>query len=1031
MNQKNIAKEVSYHFPEIEDRLVNLLELGEQGTRENDLVLAAIQRKALKLNTIQFSSAINYKAIKKYLVGLGAVVLCFLLVSSVTPEIIRESPKRIARYSESFERLSPFRIILMSKDLEGFKGERFTVAFKIEGEVLPEEVKVIKNGVSKPLTPSKKGLYSFDFENLQSDKSFKIDANGYLSQEYRLQVNERPELLTMMINIEDPAYTGGDRRAVTNAGEISVLEGSVVSWEVETSAAEKVTYFSSLGDSAFFRDSNPSFTFSRQFRESQQYEIRLTNQHSSNKSLISYNINVAKDQYPEIDAEFFPDSIFFQYLIIAGAVSDDYGFSRLNLNYRKVGTQDVKAVPISLNLENADQSFYYNWQLQSLELKEGEKVEVYVTVADNDGINGPKVSRSQTFILQIPTQDSIDELLSSKSDEVESGISEAQKASEEIAQQLQDLEDRLKTNQKLDWRENKMLEEIIKDREQLNSELNQLQKNNKELQQSTERFQKQSPELKQKNEQLQELIQQLLDPKTKELYEKLKKLLKENAPKDQISDQLEQLQRNEQNVERDMQRALELFKRLKMESVLEQSLQKLDSIGSKQEKAAKAENQAAEEVQNKINKDFEKFREQMDSVAQMNQELKKPEALQDFEYEEKQIAKDLRDIEQMMEDLKKEHEGKKDENAAGENEDTDTQKQQAEKQKNDLKQKQQGAGQKMKSLSQKLSKMQGGMQMEMMQLNLDQLRDILDNLIKLSFAQESNMQEMRQVNQSDPRFLSLSQNQLKLRDDAQVIQDSLLSLAQRVVQISSFVTREVDQINQSINDAIRHLKDRNRGRALTSQQFSMTSINNLALLLDDTMQQMQMAMAEAQGKGSPQNKPQGMPDLQELQNQLGKQINELKGSQKEGRELAEELARLAAEQEMIRQQFQQLKEAEEGRPGGEKAGDQLQKAIEMMEQNEVDLVNKRLTQQLLFRQQAIKTRLLEADKAKREQETEEEREANQPSNFERNMPPELEEYLNSRKKEIELLKTIPVELKPFYKKEVNDYFRRISSQNPE
>ena len=100
----------------------------------------------------------------------------------------------------------------------------------------------------------------------------------------------------------------------------------------------------------------------------------------------------------------------------------------------------------------------------------------------------------------------------------------------------------------------------------------------------------------------------------------------------------------------------------------------------------------------------------------------------------------------------------------------------------------------------------------------------------------------------------------------------------------------------------------------------------------------------------------------------------------------------------------------------------------MMEQNEIDLVNKRLTQQLINRQKQIQTRLLEAEKAQREQETEEEREADRPSIISREIPPEFEEYLKLKKKEIELLKTIPVELTPFYKKEVNDYFRRLSTE---
>jgi hypothetical protein len=319
----------------------------------------------------------------------------------------------------------------------------------------------------------------------------------------------------------------------------------------------------------------------------------------------------------------------------------------------------------------------------------------------------------------------------------------------------------------------------------------------------------------------------------------------------------------------------------------------------------------------------------------------------------------------------------------------------------------------------------------MMQANLDQLRDILDNLVKLSFNQEELLTEMRVVSQSDPRFLELSQAQLKLKDDAKVIQDSLLSLAEKVAQISSYITREVGSINENIDGALNHLKDRNRGRALSSQQFTMTSINNLALLLDDTMQQMQMAMSEAMGNPQQGDQQQnGLPDLQQMQEQLGQQMNELKGSGKQGRELSEELARLAAEQALIRRQLEMIKQAEDGQPGsGNKNGENLQRAIDQMEQNEIDLVNKRLTQQLINRQKSIETRLLEAEKANREQEMEEEREAESPSVFTREIPPQFEEYLKMKQKEIELLKTIPAELNPFYKKEVNDYFRRISSEN--
>ena len=1053
INNETAASEISKYFPEIEDRLINLLELGKQKTSDNELINAAIDKKANSFKEVKFTQAVDFSVAKKYVIGFGVVIICFFLVSFINPEIVKDSPKRIANYSIEYEKESPFQFILLNTDLNAFKGEDFIVSFEVKGEALPEKVFLKTDKISKNPIKSEDGTYSYTFERIQNDRSFVIEANGFQSKNFNISTVERPDLLSMIINVVNPLYTGGEKRTITNSGDLTVLEGSNIIWNIEALATEEAKHIYNEDTSTISRQSLNQFVVEKRVAESGTYQISLKNEHSTNKSELIYDINVIKDLHPKINAEFFPDSASYQFITLAGSIADDYGFSKLTMNYRKGEEESFRKIPLEINLNSTSQSFYANWDIDSLNLGSGSKLEIYVAVSDNDQVNGAKTSKSGTFVFQIPSENEIDNILSEKSEGVKDQLDEAKKNAEEISERLSELEDRLKTEQKFDWQEKKMVEDIIEDREKLNQELNELQKKHQELQKSTNQFKKQSSQLKEKNEKLQELMKELMDEETRKLYEKLKELMKENAPKDQISEQLKELQRNEQNLERDMERALELFKRLKMESVLEENLQKLDTLSSKQEDASKKDElDESEELQKDVDEQFENFRKKMDEVMEMNQDLKRPEALEDFEYEERQIAKELREIQEMMDQMKESEKGSEEgnenqeqsgeQNPGDENqeqgeeneeqEDSNKQPSQNKQKKNNLKQKQQDAAQKMKNLSQKLSSMQGGMQMEMMQANLDQLRDILDNLIKLSFNQEEIMDEMRQVNQSDPRFLELSQNQLKLKDDAKVIQDSLLSLASRVVQISSFVTREVDQINESVNETIDYLKDRNRGRALTSQQFALTSINNLALLLDDTMEQMQMAMSEAMGSGSDQKqKQQGIPDMQELQNQLGEKINDLKGSGKEGRELSEELARLAAEQEMIRQQMEMLKQAEEGRPGGGQAGDQLQKAIDMMERNEIDLVNKRLTEQLIFRQKQIQTRLLEADKAKREQETEEEREAESPSIISREIPPEFEEYLKQKKKEIELLKTIPLELNPFYKKEVNDYFRRISSEESE
>ncbi len=102
--------------------------------------------------------------------------------------------------------------------------------------------------------------------------------------------------------------------------------------------------------------------------------------------------------------------------------------------------------------------------------------------------------------------------------------------------------------------------------------------------------------------------------------------------------------------------------------------------------------------------------------------------------------------------------------------------------------------------------------------------------------------------------------------------------------------------------------------------------------------------------------------------------------------------------------------------------DQLQKE---MEKTETELVNKQLTNEMLKRQQEILTRLLEAENAERERETDNKRESNSAKDLVKHLPPEIEEYLKKKQAELELYKTVPPNLKPFYRDLVEEYFKSL------
>ena len=139
--------------------------------------------------------------------------------------------------------------------------------------------------------------------------------------------------------------------------------------------------------------------------------------------------------------------------------------------------------------------------------------------------------------------------------------------------------------------------------------------------------------------------------------------------------------------------------------------------------------------------------------------------------------------------------------------------------------------------------------------------------------------------------------------------------------------------------------------------------------------------------------------------------------------MSQQLAQMAQQQAQIREALRKMNE-ELNKDGKNSLGnlDQLQKN---MEQTETELLNKQMTAEMMKRQQEILTRLLEAENAERQRETDNKRESNSGKDMVNKLPPEIEEYLKKKEAELELYKTVPPDLKPFYRNLVEEYYKSL------
>lgn len=1015
LSHEQAAIQIGKYFPQINDKLLNTIQLHGSAGSENALVRASIAQRTKELGLFSFPQAVNFKENNRYLKYLAPPLIIFTLLLLFVPQLFTEGTERIINFNKEYVAEAPFEFVLENENLKAFKNESYSLNLDFRGNYKPNEAYIVVSG-RKIKMQKEEGRYIYTFENIQNNESFHFEAAGFNSKNHEIEVLSRPNLKGFNIELTYPEYLNRDRKRIENAGNLVLPEGTQVLWHFSAQDAENMSLKFLQEDTTYMIENSGSqnFSFKKRLLDSDTYKVNLSNRNSNNKAEIKYTIEVVKDKYPEINVEVFEDTTLYNFLILGGDITDDYGIERLSVFYQiEEGTKDkYRSISIPVDRQQNSQSFYFPWNLDSLLVSPGSKINYYLQVSDNDGVNGSKSTKSRIYSFEVPSKEAVSEKLNKESENTKERIAGTKQDVSSLKKDLEDLEDKLKGQQKLEWQDKKKIEDIIKKREKLNEAVEALKERNKENNLQRERFNSQNENIRKKTEQLQQLMDELLDEETKRLYDELKKLLEEQGSDKSIQEKISEINKRENNLENELERTLELFKRMQFDMKLEEVVSEIDELAKEQEKTSEESkesekgdnNQAGENLdkQKELNQKFEDIKNDLDKLKEINQELDQPNPMQDTQDEEEKIEEEQQESMESLEKKKNDRAAKHQKNAADE----------------------------MKKLGKKMEEMQESMEMTMMEENLDHLRDILDNLVKLSFDQESLMNDFKGVNQSDPRFVKLSQHQLKLKDDAKIIEDSLLSLANRIFQIQSFVTREVESMNNFMGGSLEALKERDQAKAISSQQFAMTSMNNLSLLLSDVLKQMQQQMADAMGKpqkGKGKGKPMSMGDLQK---KLNDKISELKKSGKSGRALSEELAKLAAEQEQIRRALQSEmqkagnEELNEGKEGGG-SGKQI---LEKMEETEADLVNKSLTEKTIQRQQDILTRLLESENAMREREEDEERKAEQPTNYDQIIPKEFADYIKAKEKEIELLKTVPPRLNPYYMQEVNKYFKRLNTQ---
>ena len=1024
INYKEASKIIGSHFPEVNDKLLNVLQLNEN-PEQTELLMASIKQKAIELNPIPFKLAINFKGNFKYL-KYAAIPVIIILLSFVSGkfEWFSESYKRVVNYQTAYQPPAPFQFIVVNDSLKTIENKSFTLIVNTQGEIVPENIQINYNNQVYYLKERNSGMFEYVFTQPNSNIEFSLFANNVSSKSYRLEVLNAPTLLSFDMVLDYPAYTKKVDETIKNTGNAVVPQGTKVKWNLKTKSTESVMLLSRDSMINFIKEGD-AFNFSKRIFKSLNYSLNTSNYALKNYESLAFSIDVIRDEYPELNVSMEQDSLDAQTLYFYGQVSDDYGLSKLQLVYYPSNSEeDKKTEAISISKSSFDE--FINIFPNQLQLLEGVSYELYFEVFDNDAINHYKSTKSNVFIYRKLTKEELkQEQLKTQSETIDDLNNSLQKI-EDQEKELKAFSKTQKEKQELNFNDKKKLENFLKRQKQQDE---MMQNFNKKLKDNLEEFQNENDN----KDIFKESLKQRLNDNQEQL-EKDEKLLKEleklskKIQKEELSQKLEELAKQNKNRKRSLEQLLELTKRYYVAMKKEQLRSELEELAKEQEKLSEeTKENNTKEKQDELNKKFEDFQKELDELRKDNKDLREPLDVPQDAKKEEEIKKEQQEASDSLE--------KKEQSSSP---------QEQQQQQNNAKKNQKKAAQKMKQMSEQMSQpMMGGGGQQMAE-DIDMLRQILDNLVLFSFEQEDVMNRFKSIQVNHNEYAKYLRKQQNLREHFEHIDDSLFALSLRQPMISERINKEITEVFFNIDKSLAQLSENRLYQGVAAQQYTVTSANALASFLSDILDNMENQMMPSPGKG--QGGDMQLPDIIMSQEELNKQMEEgLKksedGKQKDGKEGKEgeqkgdkegsqqengegnnseelngELFRIYQQQQQLRQALKDKLEKE-----GKGVGSNLVKEMENVEQ---DLLNKGFTNKTLQRMLELQHQLLKLENATFQQgeDTKRQSKTNQ-TQFENTLSKQLlnaRQYFNTT----EILNRQALPLQPVYKKKVQKYFKK-------
>jgi hypothetical protein len=1025
-SDSSLAAFVGTAFPEIRDRLLNVLQLHEQRQHatlySNDLIEASLRDLSDSVRELDFTSIVDPRPARSAGKAAAICVATMLLLFAVTPTPALDAVHRLLHFDRDF--VSPPRFVLAVQpgDTEIIKGASVTVSVSVssaDGSLIPDsELRVFwkpegqEDFESRSALPDSQYHFQAPFSSLHTSTDYYVQFSDVQSRRFRITVIDRPLMRSFLVRLMYPAYTHlAPTLQDEFVGDIAAVAGTLI--RLEGTASK------SLQDGSIILDPGgkkplqvQSNRFSGSFRllQNGHYHINISDTDGlSNENPVSYTLKAVADNPPTIillEPGRNVDIAGTSALRLLIRISDDFGFSALKLGFRLVHSRYeqpqenylFRSIPFDQQTPGLKQADVpYLWDFSDLGLVPEDVVEYFVEVTDNNAVTGPKSARSGLFLLRLP---SLEEVFTDLDREHVSALDELARTRDdarELRTRIESLSEDFKKNKEMDWQQQKKLEETARKYQDLQKKLDDLRERVETMTEEMSRQNVLSAETMEKYLQLQQLFEELNSTELQEALKRLQQAM-QGLNKQQLLQALQQVTFSEERFRQSIERTLDLLKRIQIEQKLDELRKRAEELSTQQqelwETIAGIQDSASSLAD--LAQRQKDLREKLNRLEAAGGDLQR--RMEEFftEMPEEELQNALRKLDSL--------------NVAGAMNRATERLQAA--QPSEAARIQQAIGRALGEFNNDLSQIQMQMLQRQQQYIVNELRRTTRNLLELSVREEHLKS---QSESAPPQSQQLRQNaldQIRIVQDLQNVTSALQELARRSFAVTPEMARAIGEAFRNMYNALSALDTRNAPSASQEQRLAMESLNKAAMAVQQSLQTM-LQQSGGQGAGSL---------MQQLQNLAGKQMSI------NARTLAaEEAARLSVEQQAVQKSLERL--SAEARASGkqqrilgdlERIAEEMKEVVRNLEQNDVN-------PETIRKQERILSRLLDASRSTRERDFEKKRRSRPGQNVGRPGPDELdpETLLGKNKLREDLLRALEHRYSRDYEDLIKKYFEEL------